>query len=90
MLMRAVAEGDAFALEPSLGFLVLSLYGAWCVIGGMMTALKGRWGLFCLGLLTAGLIWPVTALVLAKADSPWGRSFYGPAKLARARARERR
>lgn len=76
--------------EVGIDFILLTAFGAACVIGGMVTALKSRWGWFLLGLLTAGLIWPVTALMIAKPDSPWARSFYGPPKLARARRRKRR
>jgi len=80
----------ATTLDLALELLLLALYGGACLVGGMVTALKGRWGWFLLGMLTAGLIWPLTALALGRPDSAWGRSFYGPAKLARARARERR
>ena len=73
------------ASDIGLEFLLLAALGAACLVGGMVTALKGRWGWFFLGLLTGGLGWPATALLIARPDSPWGRSFYGPDKLARAR-----
>jgi hypothetical protein len=86
-VVLAIAATEAEPLELGLEFLLLAVYGGACLIGGMVTALKGRWGWFCLGMLTGGLAWPLTALLIGKPDSPWGRSFYGPAKLARARRR---
>jgi hypothetical protein len=77
----------ATALDLGPELLLLTLFGAASVIGGMVTALKSRWGWLGLGLVTGGLIWPLTALVIAKPDSPWARSFYGPPKLTRARRR---
>jgi hypothetical protein len=55
------------------------------MFGGAVTALKGRWGWFLVGLATGGIIWPLTAAVLAKPGSAWSESFYGPDKKARAR-----
>jgi hypothetical protein len=85
-----MVESAATAADVGLEFVLLAALGAASLIGGMMTALKGRWGWFLLGLLTGGLIWPATALLIARPDSPWGRSFYGPDKLARARRRRPR
>jgi hypothetical protein len=55
------------------------------LFAGAVTAFKGRWGWFFLGLATGGIIWPLTATALAKPDSAWSESFYGPDKKARAR-----
>jgi hypothetical protein len=84
-----IAATQPETIDVGLEFALLAALGAASLIGGMVTALKGRWGWFLLGLLTAGLIWPVTGLLVAQPDSPWARSFYGPPKLARARRRKR-
>jgi hypothetical protein len=83
-----IAAAQAESIDVGLEFALLAALGAASLIGGMVTALKSRWGWFLLGLATAGLIWPLTALLLARPDSPWARSFYGPPKLARARRRK--
>ena len=71
--------------DVDLWFVLLAVYGGACLIGGMVTALKGRWAWFALGFLTGGLIWAATGLLLARPDSAWARSFYDPPKMARAR-----
>jgi bacteriorhodopsin len=86
VLEIAATQGET--IDVGLEFVLLAALGAACLIGGMVTALKSRWGWFILGLVTAGLIWPLTALLIAQPDSPWARSFYGPPKLARARRRK--
>jgi hypothetical protein len=55
------------------------------LFGGTITALKGRWGWFLIGLATGGIIWPLTATVLAKPGSAWSESFYTADKKAQAR-----
>jgi len=40
---------------------------------GIVTALKGRWGWFVLGLMTAGLLWIVGALQPPAPASLWQR-----------------
>jgi bacteriorhodopsin len=75
--------------DVDLQFVVLAIYGVVCLVGGMVPALTSRWGWFVFGFITAGLVWPFTALLVARPDSPWGRSFYGPPKMARARKRFR-
>ncbi len=87
--MLEIAAIDGVATEVGIEFILLTAFGAACIIGGMVTALKGRWGWFLLGLVTAGALWPVTALLVAQPESPWARSFYGPPKMARARRRKR-
>jgi hypothetical protein len=56
---------------------------AWVAVpvGVLVTAAKGRWGWLFLG----GLIWPLTARLIATPDSIWGRAFYHAAKMTRAR-----
>jgi hypothetical protein len=73
--------------DVDLWFVLLALYGGACLVGGMVTALKGRWLWFAFGFLVAGLAWPLTALAIARPDSAWARSFYGPPKMARSRAK---
>jgi bacteriorhodopsin len=75
--------------DVDVQFVLLAIYGVACLVGGMVTALKSRWGWFVLGFVTAGLVWPFTALLVARPNSPWGCSFYGPPKMARARKRFR-
>jgi hypothetical protein len=81
--MRAMAEaGGSFVVSPDPWLM------AWCIavtVGALVTVAKGRWDWLVMGLLLAGTIWPLTALLLAKPDSIWGRAFYGGAKMARAR-----
>ncbi len=86
-MLEIVAQGET--LDVGVEFVLLATLGAACLIGGMVTALKSRWGWFLLGMLTAGLIWPLTALLVAEPESAWARSFYGPPKMARARRRKR-
>jgi hypothetical protein len=54
-------------------------------VGGLITAAKGRWGWLCLGLLTGGLAWPLTALLIARPGSVWAQAFYGPPKMSQAK-----
>ena len=52
------------------------------------TLLKGKYGLFAVGLLgIGGLVWMAGAVRLAKPDSLWARTFYDDTRLARACAR---
>ena len=57
------------------------------MFGGAITALKGRWGWFFIGLATGGIIWPLTAVAIAKPGSAWSESFYAADKKARVAAR---
>ena len=57
------------------------------MIGGVVTVAKGRLGWFAVGLLTGGVIWVLTAFLVATPDSLWARTFYDDEKLARATAR---
>jgi hypothetical protein len=59
------------------------------VPAAVVTLLKGRLALFCVGWLTLGLTWFVGALSLADPGSAWARRFYGEERLARAADPER-
>ena len=54
------------------------------LVAGVVTALKGKWGVFALGLLV-GPAWLLGAFRLAKPDSWWARRFYPPETRERAR-----
>jgi hypothetical protein len=47
------------------------------VLGGVVTALKGKWGFFFLGILF-NVLWIIGAIRPAKADSYWVRRFRRP------------
>lgn len=61
--------------------LVVSWFAA-----GVVTALKGKWGMLALGLFI-NILWVVGAVRIAKPDSWWARRFYDDGKLAVAQAR---
>ena len=63
--------------------------GLWLLVltPAVITALKGQWLLFGAGFLGLGLVWVIAAFRLARPNSRWAKRFYGPEKLARARAR---
>jgi hypothetical protein len=55
------------------------------VLCAAVTAAKGRWGWFVIGVFTGGLGWLGAAvLLIARPDSLWARRFYGPRELASA------
>jgi hypothetical protein len=54
-------------------FLLLALAPLLVLACGAITAAKGRWGWLAVGLLTSGLIWPLTALMAAAPGSAWER-----------------
>jgi hypothetical protein len=76
----AVSTGVAIAYTVVLSLLLL-------IAPLTITALKRQWALFVAGWLTVGIVWWVASLRLARPQSWWARRFYGPDKLARARAR---
>ena len=45
------AEASNVVVGPSLGLIVLTALAVACVAGGAVTASKGRWGWFAVGLL---------------------------------------
>ena len=81
-----LADGQAFVVEPNVGLAFWTLLMTTVIPAGIITAAKGRLGWLALGLLTSGLLWLLTAWLIATPDSPWARRFYGPAKLRRAMA----
>ena len=54
---------------------------------GAVVLLKGRTGLFWVGVLLASLVWLVAMFVLARPNGFWARRFYGPDKLRNGQAR---
>jgi hypothetical protein len=54
---------------------------------GIITAMKGKWFSFVIGLLGLNFVWFFTGLRLAKPNSYWARHFYSDDKLHRAAAR---
>jgi hypothetical protein len=83
--VHVIAEaGGNFIVSPS--WWVVTSWVA-VPVGGLVTAAKGRWGWLLVGVFLAGLIWPLTALLIATPDSIWGRAFYHAAKMTRARRR---
>ncbi|HEX2070461.1 MAG TPA: hypothetical protein VHF90_02295 [Thermoleophilaceae bacterium] len=55
-------------------------------VPGVITALKGRLGLFVVGFFV-WLVWLWAPFRLAKPNSPWARRFYSAEKLEKARER---
>ena len=47
------------------------------VLAGVVTALKGKWGVFFLGILF-NVLWIIGAIRPARADSYWARKFWRP------------
>jgi hypothetical protein len=43
------------------------------LVGGLVTAAKGRWGWLLVGCLVGGALWPLTALLEAAPESIWER-----------------
>ena len=82
----AVEQSSDFVLAPDAGLMLLSLLLVAIVICGLITALKGRLGWAVVGVLTGGLVWPVTCFLIATPGSPWARLFYGDEKRRRASA----
>jgi len=81
--MELTAEtSDSFLVTPDLWVMAWSLV---CVVGGVVTAAKGRWGFLVVGVVLGGLTWPLSALLIAAPDSLWARTFYGGRKMSRAR-----
>lgn len=81
------AEASNVVVGPNLGLVFLTALALGCVIGGVVTVAKGRLGWFAVGLLTGGLLWVLTAFLVATPESLWARKFYNDEKLARAAAR---
>ena len=61
---------------------IATVYAA-LLAAGVVTALKGKWGVLVVGLLV-GPAWLLGAIRLARPDSFWARRFYGAEKRRRA------
>lgn len=70
-----IVASDTFVVTPSLPttiFMLLTVV-AW-IVGGPVTAAKGRWGWLFFGLLlTGGLAWIVSAFLAPRPASFWDR-----------------
>ena len=79
------AHPVASIVAPDAGLAVYTVLLLFGCVGGLVTLAKGRYGWFLVGLLTGGVLWNLTAILIATPDSLWARHFYGPHKIARAR-----
>jgi hypothetical protein len=91
-ITRSAVLGRAAILKEPLGDMgsviyAAALFLALLVLPGVITLLKGQRAAFLVGVLSAGIVWTVVAFRLARPESYWAGRFYGPEKLARARAR---
>ena len=70
-----VAESGEFLVSPNAGLLLWSVLALSLIPAcGVITALKGQWMWLAIGLVTGGLLWILTALLLPPApDSSWAR-----------------
>jgi hypothetical protein len=64
----------SFPVEPGSGLIVAEVLIALALIAGFVTALKGRWGWFLLGLATLSLLWFVGAFFSPADGSIWVRA----------------
>jgi hypothetical protein len=64
------ADGT-FLVEPGTGLIVWAVLSVLGLITGTVTAAKGRWGWFILGLATFSLLWYVGAVLAPKDNSVW-------------------
>jgi len=71
--------GTDFVVSPSPGLIAWTILLVLVLVAGAVTAAKGRWGWVLIGLLTGGLVWPVTAFLAPAPGSLWLRRFNGPA-----------
>ena len=84
--MHLIAEaGGSFVVTPGIGFFVWLAVVLSVLVGGVVTATKGRLGFLFVGLLLGGLTWPLSALLIATPDSLWARALYDGEKMSRAR-----
>ena len=71
MLTLGTSVSSYVAAALFIAVLVLS------VLAGVVTAMKGKWGFFFLGLFI-GIFWIIGAIRPAKPDSYWARKFWRP------------
>jgi hypothetical protein len=80
-----VEAAGSFVVSPDIGLFAWLALVLWWIVGGVVTAAKGRMGFLFVGLLLGGLTWPLSALLIATPDRPWARAFYDGEKMSRAR-----
>jgi hypothetical protein len=80
-----IASGSDFVVQPGAGLLL------WCaavfgglIVGGGVTAAKGRWGWLLIVILTGGPLGCVTAFMRAAPGSLWARHVYAADGFAQA------
>jgi hypothetical protein len=84
--MHLIVEASgSFVVRPGAGFFLWVALVLSVIVGGVVTAAKGRLGFLCIGLLLGGVTLPLSALLIATPDSVWARAFYDGEKMARAR-----
>jgi len=64
---------SSFTTAPGPGLLLWTTLVVALFAAAVVTALKGRWGWFLVGLLTSGLAFPIGAALPACPGSVWAR-----------------
>lgn len=80
--MEVLAVSTVIQIAYVVGLVVVLFIGPVTV-----AEMKGSSILVSAGWFTLGITWWIAAFRLAKPESWWARHFYGPDKLARAKAR---
>ena len=80
--MGLLAVSTGIQIAYVVGLVVVPFLGPVTV-----AEMKGHTALVSAGWYTLGIAWWIAAFRLALPDSWWARHFYGPRKLARAKAR---
>lgn len=80
--MELLAVSTGVAIAYGIGLWVVVIIGPATVM-----VLKGQWPLLDAGFAWSGFVWWIAVFRLARPESWWARHLYGPAKLARAKAR---
>jgi hypothetical protein len=62
-----------FLIQPNPALIIWTLVIVAAIVMGGVTAAKGRWGWFVIGLLTGGLVWLVSGFLEATPGSLWAR-----------------
>jgi hypothetical protein len=68
-----ILASGSYVVQPNVGLIVLSIYVVFALLAGVLTAGKGRWGWFWLGVFTGGLLWIVGAFQTPSPTSIWAR-----------------
>jgi hypothetical protein len=78
MLGSLMFAADAdFVVTPGPFFWLAVCFWLCTLLGGLVTALKGRWGWLAAGLVFGGALWLFTAFLPAAPGSVWARRSYG-------------